>query len=120
MPPSAIAPTGFCYPGTGRGGDLPPRPECAPLWHPRLRAALPGIKMTLLVGGYAQAYYLAVDRKRNLTATVAAWTVSPSAPATRLTGAPAQPMRGDLASLTVSGTGVTDYRWMLDVSYYRV
>ena len=70
----AIIPAGFCYPGTGRGGDLPPRPECAPLWHPRLRAALPGIELTLLVGGYAQAYYLAADRKRNLTATVAAWT----------------------------------------------
>jgi uracil-DNA glycosylase len=69
----AIAPTGFCYPGTGRGGDLPPRPECAPLWHPRLRAALPGAKLTLLIGSYAQAYYLADGRKANLTATVEAW-----------------------------------------------
>jgi len=69
----AIAPTGFCYPGTGRGGDLPPRPKCAPLWHPRLWAALPGIRLTLLVGAYAQAYYLGADRKPTLTATVAAW-----------------------------------------------
>ena len=52
----AIIPTGFCYPGTGKSGDLPPRPECAPLWHPRLRAALPGIRLTLLIGSYAQAY----------------------------------------------------------------
>jgi uracil-DNA glycosylase len=69
----AIAPTGFCYPGTGQGGDLPPRPECAPLWHPRLRAALPEVRLVLLIGGYAQAYYLAEERKPTLTATVAAW-----------------------------------------------
>ncbi len=69
----AIAPAGFCYPGTGRGGDLPPRPECAPLWHPRLRDALPEVRLTLLVGSYAQTFYLAADRKPTLTATVAAW-----------------------------------------------
>jgi uracil-DNA glycosylase len=73
----AIIPTGLCYPGTGRSGDLPPRPECAPLWHPRLRAALPEIRLTLLIGGYAQAYYLG-DRRRltptpTLAATVAAY-----------------------------------------------
>ncbi len=51
----AIVPAGFCYPGTGRGGDLPPRPECAPLWHPRVWAGLPGLRLTLLVGAYAQA-----------------------------------------------------------------
>ena len=45
----AIVPTGLCYPGTGARGDLPPRPECAPLWQPRFRAALPGIRLTLLV-----------------------------------------------------------------------
>lgn len=66
----AIIPTGFCYPGTGKGGDLPPRPECAPLWHPRLRAALPEIRLTLLIGGYAQAYYLGAHRKATLTETV--------------------------------------------------
>jgi len=45
----AIIPAGLCYPGRGRTGDLPPRPECAPLWHPRLRALLPRIELTLLV-----------------------------------------------------------------------
>lgn len=69
----AIIPTGFCYPGTGKGGDLPPRPECAPLWHPPLRAALKDIRLTLLIGQYAQAYYLGDRCKKNLTATVAAW-----------------------------------------------
>ena len=51
----AIVPTGFCYPGKGPSGDAPPRPECAPKWHPSLRAAMPGIELTLLVGAYAQA-----------------------------------------------------------------
>ena len=69
----AIIPTGFCYPGRGRSGDLPPRPECAPLWHPRLRALLPNIGLTLLVGQYAQAFYLAERRKGTLTETVHAW-----------------------------------------------
>ncbi len=66
----AIIPTAFCYPGTGPGGDLPPRPECAPLWHPRLRALLPNIRLTLLIGSYAQAYYLGSKRHRTLTDTV--------------------------------------------------
>lgn len=69
----AIIPTGLCYPGTEKGGDLPPRPECAPHWHPRLRAALPNIQLTLLIGQYAQAYYLGKQRKRTLAETVAAW-----------------------------------------------
>jgi uracil-DNA glycosylase len=69
----AIIPTGLCYPGRGRSGDLPPRPECAPLWHPKLRALLPGIALTLLVGQYAQAYYLGDRRKATLTETVHAW-----------------------------------------------
>jgi uracil-DNA glycosylase len=69
----AIIPTGFCYPGKGPGGDLPPRPECAPLWHPRLRAALPEIRLTLLVGSYAQAYYLGKRVKASLGATVVSW-----------------------------------------------
>lgn len=69
----AIIPTAFCYPGTGKGGDLPPRPECAPLWHPPLRAALPHIELTLLIGQYAQAYYLGKRRKASLTETVRAW-----------------------------------------------
>lgn len=69
----AIVPTGLCYPGRGRSGDLPPRPECAPLWHPRLRPLLPHIGLTLLVGQYAQAYYLGDRRKATLTETVHAW-----------------------------------------------
>jgi uracil-DNA glycosylase len=68
----AIIPVGFCYPGTGESGDLPPRPECAPHWHPRLRARLPGIRLTLLVGSYAQAYYLGARRKKTLAETVRA------------------------------------------------
>jgi uracil-DNA glycosylase len=54
----AIMAVGLCYPGTGPSGDLPPRPECAPLWHPRLRALLPRLELTLLIGSYAVAYYL--------------------------------------------------------------
>lgn len=69
----AIIPAGFCYPGSGARGDLPPRPECAPRWHPPLRAALPHIRLTLLVGGHAQAYYLASARKPTLARTVQAW-----------------------------------------------
>ncbi len=70
----AIVPMGFCYPGReDRGGDKPPRPECAPAWHPRLQAALPKVELTLLVGLYAQARYLGKARKANLTETVRAW-----------------------------------------------
>jgi uracil-DNA glycosylase len=69
----AIVPAGLCYPGTGPNGDLPPRPECAPLWQPRFRAALPGIRLTLLIGQYAQAYYLGKRRKKTLAGTVHAW-----------------------------------------------
>ncbi len=70
----AIIPTGFCYPGRlPRGGDKPPRPECAPLWHPPLLAALPAVRLTLLVGAYAQARYLAGRQGRTLTETVARW-----------------------------------------------
>ena len=54
----ALMPMGFCYPGKGRSGDLPPRPECAPLWHERILATLKDIRLTLLVGSYAQARYL--------------------------------------------------------------
>jgi uracil-DNA glycosylase len=70
----AIVPMGFCYPGTdAKGGDLPPRPECAALWHDRVRAALPGIALTLLVGQYAQRHYLGRARKATLTDTVRAF-----------------------------------------------
>jgi uracil-DNA glycosylase family 4 len=68
----AIIPVGFCYPGTGESGDLPPRPECAPHWHPKLRARLPAVRLTLLVGSYAQAYYLGARRKKTLADTVRA------------------------------------------------
>ncbi len=54
----AIMPMGFCYPGKGKTGDLPPRPECAPLWHSRLLDVLPNIELTLLIGQYAQQHYL--------------------------------------------------------------
>ncbi len=70
----AIVPMGFCYPGRdGRGGDNPPRPECAPLWHQALLAALPGIELTLLVGAYAQARYLGKRHGRTLTESVRCW-----------------------------------------------
>jgi uracil-DNA glycosylase len=69
----AIAPIGFCYPGRGRGGDLPPRKECAPLWMDRLLAQLPHIELTLLIGRYAQQRFLGPASKPNLTDTVAAF-----------------------------------------------
>ena len=69
----AIVPTGLCYPGTVNGADLPPCAECAPLWQPRFRAALPGIRLTLLVGSYAQAFYLKERRKKTLGETVRAY-----------------------------------------------
>ncbi|MDJ0896366.1 MAG: uracil-DNA glycosylase family protein [Alphaproteobacteria bacterium] len=69
----AIVPMGFCYPGTEKGADLPPRPECAPLWHERLLAQLPAIELTLLIGGYAQGRYLGRRRGKTLTETVRSW-----------------------------------------------
>jgi uracil-DNA glycosylase len=70
----AIIPVGFCYPGRARnGGDLPPRRECAPLWHARLRASLPAIELTLLVGSYAIDYYLPGSAGRSMTAAIARW-----------------------------------------------
>jgi len=69
----AIVPMGFCFPGTGRSGDLPPRPECAPDWHPRLLPRLNQVRLTLAIGQYAQARLLADVRERTLTDTVQAW-----------------------------------------------
>jgi uracil-DNA glycosylase len=69
----AIVPIGLCYPGTVDGADLPPCRDCAPLWQPRFRAALPDVRLTLLVGAYAQAYYLKARRKRTLADTVRTW-----------------------------------------------
>ena len=65
-----IMPMGFCYPGRGKGGDMPPRPECAPTWHEPMRAEIPEVQLTLLIGQYAQKYYLGASRKLTLTATV--------------------------------------------------
>jgi uracil-DNA glycosylase len=70
----AIMPMGFCYPGKiEKGGDKPPRPECAPAWHKKLLGGLPEIELTLLVGMYAQKYYLAERNKKTLTETVRQW-----------------------------------------------
>ncbi len=66
----AIIPMGFCYPGKGHSGDRPPRPECAPLWHGRLLERLPRLRLILLVGQYAQAYYLGKAAAGTLTETV--------------------------------------------------
>jgi uracil-DNA glycosylase family 4 len=70
----AIMPMAFCFPGTGKSGDLPPRPECAPLWHPQLLPLLPNIKLTLLIGLYAQKHYLGKRAKKTLTETVRNWS----------------------------------------------
>jgi uracil-DNA glycosylase len=69
----ALMPMGFCYPGASNGADLPPRPECAPLWHGRLIAAMPKLQLTLLVGIHAQAYYLRDRKKPTMTDTVKAF-----------------------------------------------
>jgi uracil-DNA glycosylase len=69
----AILPMGFCYPGTGKSGDLAPRPECAGQWRNRLLDQLPNIRLTLLIGQYAQYWHLADNRKANLTETVKVW-----------------------------------------------
>lgn len=67
----AIVPMGFCYPGRGGGGDLPPRPECAPQWHEQLLEFMPNVELVLLIGMYAQKYYLKKNAKKTLTETVA-------------------------------------------------
>ncbi|MGM0579898.1 MAG: uracil-DNA glycosylase family protein [Bacteroidota bacterium] len=66
----ALIPMGFCYPGTGKSGDLPPMKICAPLWHGKLLQSMIEIKLTLLVGKYAQAFYLGKQAKSSLTNTV--------------------------------------------------
>lgn len=68
----AIMPMGFCYPGRGKSGDLPPRRECAPLWHQAILEQLPQIRLTLLIGQYAQGYYLN-DGYGSLTERVSHW-----------------------------------------------
>lgn len=68
----AIVPMGFCYPGKGKSGDLPPRPECASTWHKSIFDQLPNIRCTLLIGQYAQKHYLPLDYK-TLTDRVRDW-----------------------------------------------
>jgi len=67
----AILPMGMCFPGSGPSGDLPPRPECAPLWRQRLLAALPRVRLTLAIGQYALAWHL--QRKASVDELVAGW-----------------------------------------------
>lgn len=69
----AIVPMGFCYPGRGASGDLPPRKECSQTWHPRLLPLLAKVELVLLVGQYSQQYFLGDSRKKTLTDTVQAW-----------------------------------------------
>ena len=70
----AITPMGFCFPGQDEnGGDLPPRPECAPLWQHKLDASLQQTELTLLVGMYAVKHHLKIRMERNLTETVRHW-----------------------------------------------
>ena len=66
----ALVPMGFCYPGRGKSGDLPPRPECAPKWHDLVLRHMPKIELTLLIGQYAHAYYLLERIKPTLGETV--------------------------------------------------
>lgn len=66
----ALMPMGFCYPGTGKTGDLLPRPECAPLWHNKLLAFMTNMKLIILIGQYAQNFYLKDQAKSTLTETV--------------------------------------------------
>ncbi len=68
----AIVPMGFCFPGTGKSGDNPPRPECAPAWHDQLLQQLPSQRLDILIGSYAQRRYVP-DRAKTLTETVARW-----------------------------------------------
>ncbi len=67
---TAIVPMGFCYPGKGKTGDLPPRTECAPQWHESLFEKMPKLEMIVLIGMYAQKYYLKEKAKKTLTQTV--------------------------------------------------
>jgi uracil-DNA glycosylase len=68
----AILPMGFCFPGTGKSGDLPPRPECAPIWRHQLLSILENVELTLVIGQYAQKWHLP-DMKGNLTDKVRTW-----------------------------------------------
>ena len=69
----AILPMGFCYPGTGTSGDLPPRPECAIEWRVKLLKLLPALELTLVIGQYAVDWHLETTQKATLTQTVQNW-----------------------------------------------
>lgn len=69
----ALVPMGFCYPGTGDSGDLPPRKECSELWHESLLNHLNKVRLTLLIGSYAQNHRLPVAKGASLTTTVQNW-----------------------------------------------
>lgn len=69
----ALMPMGFCYPGKGTSGDMPPRPECAPQWHDKILSKMNNLKLTLLIGQYAQSFYLKSHLKDTLTTTVKAF-----------------------------------------------
>jgi uracil-DNA glycosylase len=69
----AIIPMGYCYPGRGKSGDLPPRRECAELWLDKLLEHLAEVRLTLLVGQYAQKHFLGPEREATLTETVQSW-----------------------------------------------
>jgi len=69
----AILPMGFCYPGTGRSGDLPPRPECAPLWRQQLLQHMLHVELTLVIGDHAQRWHLPGSGASTVTGTVARW-----------------------------------------------
>ena len=68
----ALLPMGFCFPGTGRSGDLPPRAECAPAWREEILTHLTGVRVTLVIGSYAQAWHLP-DAGGSVTEVVRAW-----------------------------------------------
>jgi len=70
----AILPMGFCFPGTGKSGDLPPRPECAKAWHKQLLAHFSDVEMTLIIGQYAIDWHVNDGRKMTLTARAKEWT----------------------------------------------
>jgi uracil-DNA glycosylase len=69
----AILPMGFCYPGTGKSGDLPPRPECAVEWRDQLLRLMPAVELTLVIGQYALDWHLKAAQKDTLTQTVQNW-----------------------------------------------
>jgi uracil-DNA glycosylase len=73
-----ILPMGFCYPGTGKSGDLAPRKECAPLWRESLLAAMPNVELTLVIGQYAMDWHMPAQKHQSLTQTVMNWRDYPA------------------------------------------